>query len=64
MKKTKLSFEEAKIELEQIIYNLQNDRYSIEDLTNELDKAKELLIYCESSLRLLQDKIIEINTEN
>ena len=62
MKKSKLTYEESLKILQDIIDNLQNDRYSMEELSNALIQAKEIIKNCEETLRDLQDNISEINT--
>ncbi|MEO6190847.1 MAG: exodeoxyribonuclease VII small subunit [Saprospiraceae bacterium] len=62
MKKSKLTYEESLKILQDIIENLQNDRYSMEELSIALIQAKEIISNCEETLRGLQDKISEINT--
>lgn len=62
MKKSKLTYEESLKILQDIIENLQNDRYSMEELSIALIQAKEIISNCEETLRDLQDKISEINT--
>ncbi|MCC6817230.1 MAG: exodeoxyribonuclease VII small subunit [Saprospiraceae bacterium] len=60
MKKEKLAYETALDELKSILEKTQNDEYSMEELSIAIERATQLLKFCEQSLRALQDKIIEI----
>lgn len=46
-----LSYEEALAELEQIVAQLQQQSVSIEELTAQSERAKELVVYCQKRLR-------------
>jgi exodeoxyribonuclease VII small subunit len=64
MKKSEKSYEKALSELQEIIDKIQNDQYSLTELSNALTKAKELISFCENELRNIQDKIVEIQNIN
>lgn len=60
--KSKLTYEESIKKLQEIIDNLQNDKYNMEEMGNALTTAKEIITNCEKSLRDIQDKLNDINT--
>ncbi|MEP7195839.1 MAG: exodeoxyribonuclease VII small subunit [Saprospiraceae bacterium] len=63
MKPNKLSYEDALNQLEEIIENLQKDTYSLDQINLAIGKAKELLKFCEESLKEVQNKISEFKEE-
>lgn len=56
-KKDKLSFEEAKKALDEIIVELQNENTSIDKLASQVKKAQELIQYCQSRLRTIEKEV-------
>lgn len=63
MKKQKLTYEDSMQRLEQIIDQIQNDQATMSELTQVLQEARELIKFCEDSLRNVQDKLTEFNDE-
>ncbi len=66
MKSSTFSYEEALKELNTILNNLQNDKYSLEEINHAIDKANKLIQQCEIALRNIQDKVnkIQLDTED
>ncbi|NOT38243.1 MAG: exodeoxyribonuclease VII small subunit [Saprospiraceae bacterium] len=60
MKQTKFSYEKAIEELKEILSNVQKDKYTLDEMTEAMDRAQELLKKCEEALRKAQDKVVEI----
>ncbi len=56
-KKDKLSFEEAKRALDEIIVELQNENTSIDKLASQVKTAQELIQYCQSKLRTIEKEV-------
>jgi len=63
MKKQKMTYEESMQRLEQIIDQIQKDQTTMSELTQVLQEARELIKFCEDSLRNVQDKLTEFNDE-
>ena len=63
MKKQKMAYEESMQRLEQIIDQIQKDQTTMSELTQVLQEARELIKFCEDSLRNVQDKLTEFNDE-
>lgn len=61
MKKQKMTYEESMQRLEQIIDQIQKDQTTMSELTQVLQEARELIKFCEDSLRNVQDKLTEFN---
>ncbi len=55
-----LKYDEALIELQEILSSLQDETLSIEDLTTSIKRASELLESCNSKLRTTQKDVEEI----
>ena len=58
------SFEEAFSELQAILYRIQDDSVSIDELSSLITKASELHKFCTSRLRNVEKEIEEIQQEN
>ena len=63
MKKQKMTYEESMQRLEQIIDQIQKDQTTMSELTQALQEAREIIKFCEGSLRNVQDKLTEFNDE-
>lgn len=60
----KQSFDKAYEELQSIVEKLQNDDSSIDNLSTQLKKAKELVSFCKTRLREIEEDIDEIYDED
>ena len=56
-KQLKLTYEEARKELEDILEQLQNKVITIDDLTAKTKRAKELVQFCQEKLRTTQEEL-------
>ena len=56
-KHLKLTYEEARKELEDILDELQNKVITIDDLTAKTKRAKELVLFCQEKLRTTQEEL-------
>lgn len=56
-KSTILTYEQAMKELQQIVTALQNETIGIDELSEKVKKAAELIDFCKSKLRSTQEDI-------
>ena len=56
MKKT-TTYESAQTELEQILQDLQAEKTGIDELAEKVRRARELIEFCRSRLRLTEEEI-------
>jgi len=56
-KKNELSFEAAKDALDKIIFELQDENTSVDQLANLVRKAQELIQYCQLKLRNIETEV-------
>ena len=49
--KTSLTYEKAQEELQEILEKLQAEAVSIDDLTSQVQRAAELIAFCQNKLR-------------
>ena len=59
----KVSYSDAKEQLDQIINELENDQITIDDLTEKVKKAKQLIELCKQKLRKTQEELSDSNSE-
>jgi len=59
----KVSYTEAKEQLDQIINELENDQITIDDLTAKVKKAKQLIELCKQKLRQTQEELSDPDSE-
>jgi exodeoxyribonuclease VII small subunit len=50
-------YESAWIELQKIVQDLQNESVSIDDLTKQLARANELILFCRERLRQTESEV-------
>ncbi|MCB0580374.1 MAG: exodeoxyribonuclease VII small subunit [Phaeodactylibacter sp.] len=53
----KLSYEEALEELQQIVVQLQEDAASVDELSEKVQRAAELIAYCREKLRTTEENL-------
>ncbi|NNF21600.1 MAG: exodeoxyribonuclease VII small subunit [Saprospiraceae bacterium] len=58
----KISFDQAYEELRQIVEELQGEDVSIDKLGEQLKKATELVKFCKTKLRDVEDEINSMDT--
>jgi len=56
-KKNDLSFEAAKHSLDKIIFELQDENTSVDQLADLVRKAQELIQYCQHKLRNIETEV-------
>lgn len=54
---SKLTYDEAKEELEAIVTSLNEDDVSIDSLTEKIKRASQLIEYCKKKLRSTEEEI-------
>ncbi len=54
------SYEQAQAELEGILEALESNEVSVDDLVKKVERAAELLRYCETKLRTTEEKVNKI----
>jgi exodeoxyribonuclease VII small subunit len=55
--KTKLTYEAALQELQTIVAQLQEEAVSMDDLSEKVSRATELLNFCRERLRLTEEQV-------
>ena len=58
---SKLTYQKAVEELEEILENIQEDKVDLDELITQLKKAYELIDFCKSRIKQTEMKIEEIN---
>ena len=53
----KMTYEEAKKELEEILSNMQQDLISLDDLSKNVTRAAELIAFCKEKLRNTEEEM-------
>ena len=53
----KLTYEEALQELQQIVAQLQEDTVSVDELSEKVKRAAELIAYCREKLRTTEESL-------
>lgn len=53
----KLTYEEALQELQQIVTQLQEDAISVDELSDKVKRAAELIAYCREKLRKTEESL-------
>lgn len=56
-KSKKLTYENAMQELQQLTDQLQNDQIGIDQLSEKIKRAKELIEYCRTTLRTTEEDL-------
>lgn len=57
----KVSFDKAFAELQSIMEKIQEEETGIDELSTQLKKAKDLVSFCKSKLREVEDDIASID---
>lgn len=57
MEKKEIKYEEAVSELEEIVEKMENDELDIDQLSNQLKRAKELVKLCKDKLTKTDEEI-------
>ncbi len=55
--KTKLTYESALLELQGIVTQLQEEAVGMDDLSEKVSRAAELLAFCREKLRETEEKV-------
>ncbi|MBI1224080.1 MAG: exodeoxyribonuclease VII small subunit [Bacteroidetes bacterium] len=55
--KTKMTYESALHELQELVSNLQESTISMDDLSEKVSRAAELLDFCRAKLRETEEKV-------
>ena len=61
--KTKLSYENAMLELENIVSGIETDQVSIDELSTKVKRATELIKVCKEKLYKTENDIQKVLTE-
>ena len=56
----KISYAEALAEIEEIIAHIENDQYSIDELTDKVKRISFLINYCKEKLRSTESELNNI----
>ena len=57
MAKQKLKYSEAYEELEKILQRIQSEEIQLDEILISINRAKELLLYCQETLRKISEEI-------
>ncbi|HND17702.1 MAG TPA: exodeoxyribonuclease VII small subunit, partial [Saprospiraceae bacterium] len=63
MKEKNLTYDQAYNELQKILSDLQNSETGVEELTEKIKRASELVTYCKNRLRSTEKEIQKILNE-
>ncbi|HMW75074.1 MAG TPA: exodeoxyribonuclease VII small subunit [Saprospiraceae bacterium] len=63
MKEKNLTYDQAYNELQKILSDLQNSETGVEELTEKIKPASELVTYCKNRLRSTEKEIQKILNE-
>lgn len=63
MAKKEIKYEEAVAQLEEIVDKMENDELDIDQLTDQLKRAKELVKLCKDKLTKTDDEIKKLLSE-
>ena len=58
MKDKKFKYDDALIELKQILQDIQSDQTGIDQLSSQIARSKELITLCKNRLREIETSII------
>lgn len=64
MAKQEVKYEQAVSELEQIVNKMENDELDIDQLSEQLKRAKELVKLCQDKLTKTDEEIKKLLEEN
>ena len=60
MAKQKLTYTKALDEIQQIIYQIENEEFSVDELTEKIKHVTELINFCKKSLKQTEEEINKI----
>lgn len=63
MAKKEIEYEEAVAQLEEIVEKMENDELDIDQLSEQLKRAKELVKYCKDKLTKTDEEIKKLLSE-
>lgn len=64
MAKKEIKYEEAVTQLEEIVDKMENDELDIDQLSDQLKRAKELVKLCKDKLTKTDEEIKKLLSEN
>lgn len=64
MAKKEIKYEEAVTELEEIVNKMENDELDIDQLSDQLKRAKTLVKYCKDKLTKTDEEIKKLLSED
>lgn len=59
-----MKYEEAIIQLEDIVRKMENDAYSIDEIAEQLKTAQRLIQFCKDKLTKTEEEISKIQAES
>ena len=59
-----MKYEEAVIQLEDIVRKMENDEYSIDEIAVQLKTAQRLIKFCKDKLTKTEEEISKIQSES
>jgi exodeoxyribonuclease VII small subunit len=63
MAKNEKKYEEAVVQLEEIVEKMENDELDIDQLSDQLKRAKELVKFCKDKLTKTDEEIKKLLSE-
>ncbi|MCC9042053.1 exodeoxyribonuclease VII small subunit [Myroides sp. M-43] len=52
-----LTYEQAALELEDILNDLKNDEVTVDDLANKVERASKLIVFCKEKLTSTEQQV-------
>lgn len=63
MAKKTLTYQEAFVELEDILEKMERNELGIDQLSDQVKRASELIVFCKSKLKATEKEVQEILTQ-
>ena len=61
--KQEQKYEEAFAQLQSIVHNMENDKYSIDEIAVQLKEAQRLIKFCREKLTKTEEEIRQLEVE-
>ncbi|MDD4609532.1 MAG: exodeoxyribonuclease VII small subunit [Bacteroidaceae bacterium] len=61
--KEKMTYEAAVNKLEEIVQKMENNEYSMDELTTQLKEAKKMISFCQQKLNKVDEEVASLLNE-
>jgi len=58
-----MTYEQAMKELQEIVHGLENEAIGVDDLSNKMKRATELLEYCKNKLHTTKEELKKLSND-